>query len=123
MKNKKNVRSKILENATPSYDWINRPDYKTENQEWILKSVQIAVSILDALEEKKMTQSDLADKLGVSRQQVNKIVNGHENLTLQTISKIEEVLGVKLIEVLDIETESKSVAKPKPLKAPVRKSA
>jgi transcriptional regulator with XRE-family HTH domain len=50
-----------------------------------------------ALREKGMTQKDLAEKLNVSPQQVSKIVKGKENLTLETISKLEYVLGVELI--------------------------
>jgi transcriptional regulator with XRE-family HTH domain len=38
--------------------------------------------------------------LGVSPQQVNKILKGSENLTLDTIEKIELVLGIELITVL-----------------------
>ena len=35
--------------------------------------------------------------IGVSPQYVNKIVKGKENLTLDTISKLEQALGIKLI--------------------------
>ena len=35
--------------------------------------------------------------MGVSPQQINKVLTGGENLTLETISKFSEVLGVELI--------------------------
>ena len=46
-----------------------------------------------------MTQRKLAEKMGVSPQYINKVVKGKENLTLETIAKIEDVLGITLIEV------------------------
>ena len=49
-----------------------------------------------------MSQKLLAEKLDVSPQQVSKILKGTENLTLQTITQIETVLGIKLIYLLSI---------------------
>ncbi len=46
-----------------------------------------------------MSQKDLADRIDVSPQYINKIVKGKENLSLVTICKIERVLGVTLIEI------------------------
>ncbi|PLX14061.1 MAG: hypothetical protein C0594_00540 [Marinilabiliales bacterium] len=46
-----------------------------------------------------MTQRRLAEEMGVSPQYINKVVKGKENLTLETISKIESVLGITLIEI------------------------
>ena len=37
--------------------------------------------------------------MGVSAQYINKIVKGSENLSLETISKIERALNIRLIEV------------------------
>ena len=45
------------------------------------------------------SQKDLADMMGVSPQQVNKMVRGSENLTLETISKVEKALGIQLMEI------------------------
>ncbi len=103
MKTKKAARRKILTKAIPMCDWMNRPDYKKENREWIRKSVNVALRVLDALDEKKMSQSGLAEKLGVNRQKVSKIVKGQENLTLETITKLEQALGIKLVYVIDEE--------------------
>ena len=57
----------------------------------------MAARILDALDAKGMTKAELADKLKVSRQRVNEIVKGRENLTLKTIVEIESALGIMLI--------------------------
>ncbi len=101
MKTRTTLKPQVLKKASRSFDWLNRPDYKKENRLWIRKSINVALKVLDVLEEKGMTQSQLAEKLGVSRQQVSKIVKGQENLTIETISKLEVALGVKLGHVLD----------------------
>ena len=50
---------------------------------------------------KNMSKQELAQKMNVSAQYVSKIVKGHENLTLETIKKIEQALDVQMIEVFD----------------------
>ena len=53
-----------------------------------------------------MTQAELAEKMGVSRQQVTKIVKGQENFTFETIGKLEKALGVKLMTIETPRVES-----------------
>ena len=88
-----------LVKAIPSPQWKEREDYKKANRSWLKKSVDVALCVLDVLDKKKMSQSELAEKLKVSRQQVSKILKGQENLTLETITKLESVLGMELVEV------------------------
>jgi transcriptional regulator with XRE-family HTH domain len=75
-------------------------EYK-ENQKWLDKSSEIAVNILEALKDKNLSQKDLAKKLEISAQQVSKIVKGQQNLTLETICKIETALEMSLMEIKD----------------------
>jgi len=63
------------------------------------KARRIALRVLQILKEKNITQTELAQRMGVSRQQVTKIVKGQENITLETIDKIEQALDVTLITV------------------------
>ncbi len=80
--------------------WLEKAEWSEANEAWLNKSADIALKVLRALREKGMTQKDLAEKLDVSPQQVSKIVKGKENLTLETISRLEDVLGTKLIATL-----------------------
>lgn len=64
-----------------------------------LKARQIALRILHLLKEKNITQAELAQRMGVSRQQVTKIVKGQENITLETIDKVERALDTTLIAI------------------------
>jgi transcriptional regulator with XRE-family HTH domain len=44
-----------------------------------------------------MTQKALAENIGVSPQYINKVLNGQENLSLQTIAKLSDALNIELI--------------------------
>jgi plasmid maintenance system antidote protein VapI len=96
--NKKN-KPKALATTKNSRDRKNRLDYMKESPAWLRKSAEIALRLLDALGKMQITQVELANRLNVSRQHISKIIKGQENLTLETIARIEEVLGVSLIAI------------------------
>lgn len=64
------------------------------------KSIKVAIKLNRILRQKGMKQKELAELLGVSAQQVSKILKGSENLTLETIERIENTLGIELITIL-----------------------
>ena len=103
----KDVENKLkdLSKNSPNSSWKERKEYSKKNRAWFKKSVDIALKVLDVLDARNMSQAELATKLKVSRQQVSKIVKGQENLTLETISKLEDVLGVTLMVVPENETD------------------
>jgi len=97
----KESKSKI--NISGSSQWLEQAKWFVENKDWLDKSALIAIKILRTLREESISQKDLAESIGVSAQYVNKVVKGRENLTLETICKIEKALGVSLIEVPVVE--------------------
>ncbi len=88
-----------------SSQWLADAEYFDQNEEWLNKSAMIALKILKSLKEQSITQKELAQKLSVSPQYVNRIVKGEENLTLETICKIEKALNITLIEVPSFQVE------------------
>ncbi len=94
--------------------WFNEAKERQQNLGWRKRSFQIASHILIEIRKQKpingMTQKMLAEKMGVAPQYINKVVKGQENLTLETIAKFEEVLGITLIDInkpkVHIEMES-----------------
>jgi transcriptional regulator with XRE-family HTH domain len=80
-------------------NWMDQVEYYEKNKSWLDKSAEIAVRILSTLRKLSLSQKDLADMIGVSPQYVNKVVRGQENLSLETICKIEKALQVSLAEV------------------------
>ena len=94
-----NLKEKLskLASGQPS-DWKAKAKYRRENREWLKKSATIAVRVLDALKAQQLSQKDLAERMNVSPQQINKIVKGQENLTLETISNLEMALNIQIID-------------------------
>ncbi len=88
--------------------WKREAIERKVNNDWTKRSFKIAVRVLREIRVQKaengMTQKKLAEEMGVSPQYINKVLKGKENLTLETISKIETVLGITLIEVPSFET-------------------
>ena len=102
MKSEKEILDKLNQIIVDEPNkWLEDADYRFENKAWLRKSQAIALKILTHIHAHGMSQKDLADRLNVAPQQVNRWVKGGENFTLETISKIEMVLGIQLIDVSD----------------------
>ncbi len=54
--------------------------------------------MLDKMEAEGITQKQLAERMNCSQQYVSKILKGCENLSLETVAKIELALGIKIIQ-------------------------
>ena len=57
----------------------------------------IAMLMLDRMEELGMSQKQLAEKMNCSPQYISKVLRGQENLSLETLTKIENALEISLI--------------------------
>ncbi|MCC8119600.1 MAG: helix-turn-helix domain-containing protein [Bacteroidales bacterium] len=75
-------------------------EFDIENSDWILESISIAMNIRSLLKDKGISQTQLAEKLNVSKGQVSKLLSGRENFSLKTISRLEKALDTKLISVI-----------------------
>ena len=62
-------------------------------------SVSIANLVYEILEEKGMSQKDLAHALGKTETEVSRWLSGTHNLTVATISKISIALGQDIIQI------------------------
>ena len=70
-----------------------------EDKAWLTYSQDIALALHYYMRTSGLTQRELADKMGVMSVYVGKLLKGGENLTLETICKIQAVVGGKLINV------------------------
>lgn len=102
-----NLNKKIEELASnsPKSSWKEKVEWRKANRDWLGKSTDIALRILDALEELKWNKAKLAEVLGVSPQQVSKYVKGEENFKLETLCKLEKALEVELVTILQEDEE------------------
>ena len=64
-----------------------------------MKSSLIALEIHRYLRENNITQSQLAERLGISSAMVTKLLSGKENLSLKTICSIEKAIHFELLRI------------------------
>lgn len=61
--------------------------------------VQIGERIKAVLEMKGMKQQELADKAGMTKSYLSRVIHGTENITVKTIEAIEKALGEKIVNI------------------------
>lgn len=76
---------------------LKRNKERIKNRPMLRQSQNIAIKVLMKLDELGWSQKNLATKMEVSPQQVNKIVSGKENLTLETQEKLQRILDVPIL--------------------------
>ena len=87
---------------------IDSAKFRKDNREWLTVSLKIAIKIRKILKDKNLKQIDLAERMGVSPQQVNKILSGKENLCIETIAKVAKALDLSFSQITDIERKKVS---------------
>ncbi len=99
MKTKAEILSKLNEyqSSTPS-KWKENAEWRMANKTWLRYSQRIAMMMLDKMEEQGLTQKSLAERMGCSQQYISRVLKGTENLSIETISKIESALQLKILE-------------------------
>ena len=98
MKTHEEIISKLKEHqsATPS-KWRENAEWRIKNRVWLRHSQHIAMMMLDKMEELHMSQKQLSELMGCSQQYVSKVLKGQENLSLETIAKIESCLNLQIM--------------------------
>ena len=82
------------------YNWLKESINKYKNDpEYILegKILDITEQISIRLKELKWSQKDLARAMNTSPAWVTKLLNGNNNFTLKTLSKLSYILDLELI--------------------------
>lgn len=74
---------------------------RNKNRDWLALSAKFALLLRQILRTEKMTQTELATRMGVSCVRVTKLLSGKENIGLQTIAKVEKALGRSLVTFRD----------------------
>ena len=92
-----NKELSVLKKHEVKTNWRENAQWRRENRRWLRYSGFIALTVMHRLEELKMSQKELAEKMKCSPQYVSKLLKGSENLTLDTISKLEECLDLDLV--------------------------
>ncbi len=95
----KDVIARLKEHQSPEpSQWKERAGWRQQNKSWLRHSQRIAVMMLEKMDELHLTQKQLAEQMGCSQQYVSKVLKGQENLSLETLSKIEDCLNISILE-------------------------
>ena len=84
------------QSETPS-TWRDDAEWRRQNKAWLRHSQHIAVKVLMFMKQEHLTQSAMAERLGCTQQYVSKILKGTENMSLETLTKLEQVMDIQLI--------------------------
>ena len=71
---------------------------ENKGEKWMCHSQAIAATMSNRMEELGMTQRVLAEKMNCTQQYVSEVLKGRENLSLETLCKIENTLGIKILQ-------------------------
>ena len=69
--------------VSPSH-WREAAEARRANKPWLRFSQQVALVMLDRMEQMGLTQKKLADLMGCSQQYISKVLKGRENLSTRT---------------------------------------
>ena len=84
------------QSGTPS-TWREEAEWRRDNWSWLQHSQKIAVRVLLQMKRENLTQKDLAERMNCTQQYVSKILKGNENMSLDTLTRLENALGISLI--------------------------
>lgn len=87
------------QSVTPS-KWREEAQWRRNNNRWLEYARTITLMILKAMDEQSVTQAILAERMGCTQQNVSNLLKGSSNMTLETISRIEDALGIDIFQSL-----------------------
>ena len=74
---------------------------KQDKKDWAEYSQLIAAAMSKRMTELGLTQQMLAEKMNCTQQYISKVLKGKKNMSLETICKIENELGIEIIRSLN----------------------
>ena len=77
--------------------WHKDAKERRKQEDWRDNAFDIALILLDYKDTHDLNQAQLAGKIGVSNQYINRVLQGKENLDSTSITRIENALGISLI--------------------------
>jgi len=78
--------------------WKEEAKWRRDNERWLRYARNITVKVMKAMDEQCVTQAMLAERMGCSQQYVSNLLKGSTNMTLETIARIEDALGIDIFQ-------------------------
>ena len=93
------ARLSSYQSPTPS-EWREKEAfYQTaKSQGWLKYSRKIAIKVAMSMKYQNISRQELAERMGCSPQYVSRLLKGEENLSLETICKLEEALNIAILQ-------------------------
>ena len=93
------ARLSSYQSPTPS-EWREKEVvYQTaKSQGWLKYSRKIAIKVAMSMKYQNISRQELAERMGCSPQYVSRLLKGEENLSLETICKLEEALNIAILQ-------------------------
>lgn len=70
-----------------------------KNKSWLCYSRHIAMMMLDKMEKLNINQEQLSKLLDCTQEHISEILKGEENLSLETMTKIEQCLKIQIFNI------------------------
>lgn len=86
-----------------------RARIKPENKSFVVKNLAICDQIFSILAERRWSQKDLAQRLGKHESEISRLLSGLHNFTLESIVKMEVILGKDILVTSD---QAKAITEP-----------
>ena len=84
------------QSPTPSR-WREEAQWRRDNEYWLKYARYITLQVLRAMDDQSITQVELAKRMGCTQQYVSNLLKGSSNMTLETIARLENALGIDLV--------------------------
>lgn len=84
-----NMEDSLIQKALDSYDELNKQKVKNK--------MIIGVKVGEKIRELGITRHELAEKINMSDSQVDDLLSGDLNLTIDDITTIEQTLGITIL--------------------------
>ncbi len=93
---KKVKRTKFISAEALHREWMKDPEYRREYEK-LEPEFQIARALIDARIKKKMTQAEIARKVGTKQPVISRLEGAQGSPSLSLIKRIAKVLDVRLV--------------------------
>jgi ribosome-binding protein aMBF1 (putative translation factor) len=96
---KETAADRLRKFSSGTSDWVKETEWRIKNEKWLDYSASIAIKILSTLRKRNISKEFLSKKCKIRESKINKIVRGSYNLSIKDISKIENALNIKLLDI------------------------
>lgn len=77
--------------------FLQEAQFVRDNWGWLKYSYAVAIRVREQMDKLGWTQKQLAEALGCTQQHISILLKGRANMTLETLSKLEDALHFDLI--------------------------